>query len=150
FTKEINNAIADVQGDSLVKKEIDTNQITIGKAVEGGEINIANSHGEARTLSGVKEATKSDEAVNKGQLDENLEKLSTSLQSVDSAVVHYDKNARGEINYASVTLGGKEKPLVGLHNVANGVISSESHDAINGSQLYALGSGVAKSLGGGA
>ncbi|EJF96739.1 hypothetical protein MEI_01511, partial [Bartonella vinsonii subsp. arupensis Pm136co] len=106
ITKQINNEIANVKGDSLVKKDSETNLITIGKEVEGAEINIANKDSSDRVLSGVKAATKDNEAVNKGQLEKSLKDLSTSLQSDDSAVVHYDKtdDENGTINYTSVTL----------------------------------------------
>ncbi|WP_375674023.1 hypothetical protein, partial [Bartonella sp. CL32QHWL-2] len=150
ISKEINNEIANVKGDSLVKKDQATNLITIGKEVEGSEINIANSSKADRTLSGVKAATKNNEAVNKGQLDKGLKDLSTSLQSDDSAVVHYDKQKDGAPNYMSITLGGKDKTPVALHNVAKGVISSESYDAINGQQINKIGGDIAKFLGGNA
>ncbi|WP_273760742.1 hypothetical protein, partial [Bartonella sp. ML70XJBT.G] len=149
ITQQINNAITNVQGDSLIKKDKETNYITIGKEVEGNEINIANSSKADRTLSGVKAATKDNEAVNKGQLQESLKKLSDNLQSDESAVVHYDKDDKnGTINYTSVTLGGKEKKSVALHNVADGSIAKDSHDAITGGQINKIGEDIAKSLGG--
>ncbi|WP_208433441.1 Vomp family autotransporter [Bartonella elizabethae] len=293
MTNQINNAITNVQGDSLIKKDPKTNYITIGKEVAGGEINIANNANEARTLSGVKDAVKNNEAVNKGQFDKGIENVSKDitnkfndftqnitnitqqvqgdallwsesenafiaahgkddaktnskithlldgniasdstdaitgkqlytlgdkiaqsfggdaryengewtsptfkiktvngegeekeetyknvsaafegvgtsitnfqnkitneitnqinhLQSDDSAVVHYDKQKNGAIDYASVTFGGKDKTLTALHNIADGVISSESHDAINGKQINKIGEDIAKSLGGNA
>ncbi|MCZ2159272.1 hypothetical protein NPX99_08495, partial [Bartonella sp. 220] len=153
ITNQINNEIADMKDDSLVKKDAKTNLITIGKEVEGSEINIANKEKGDRILSGVKEATQKNEAVNKGQLDKRLVELSNSLQSDESAVVHYDKKdgENGGINYASVTLGkGKDSTAVGLHNVADGQVSTGSHDAINGSQLHTLGSAVATYFGGNA
>ncbi|CAF26963.1 trimeric autotransporter adhesin BapA [Bartonella henselae] len=152
ITKQIANEISNVTGDSLVKKDLDTNLITIGKEVAGTEINIASVSKADRTLSGVKEAVKDNEAVNKGQLDKGLKHLSDSLQSEDSAVVHYDKKTdeTGGINYTSVTLGGKDKTPVALHNVADGSISKDSHDAINGGQIHTIGEDVAKFLGGAA
>ncbi|WP_455466257.1 Vomp family autotransporter [Bartonella sp. B39] len=151
ISKEINNAITDVKGDSLVKKEGTTNRITIGKEVEGSEINIANNSGADRTLSGVKEATQNNEAVNKGQFDKGLKDFSNSLQSDDSAVVHYDKkkNENDTIDYTSVTLGkGNGSTAVGLHNVADGNISKGSRDAITGGQIDKISQDVAKYLGG--
>ncbi len=282
ITKQINNEIINVKGDSLVKRDLATNLITIGKEIEGSVINIANKSGEARTISGVKEAVKDNEAVNKGQLDTNIKKVEDKLteavgkvtqqvkgdallwsnednafvadhgkdsaktkskithlldgniasgstdavtggqlyslneqlatyfgggakyengqwtaptfkvktvngegkeeektyqnvaaafegvgtsfthvkneitkqinhlQSDDSAVVHYDKDDKnGSINYASVTLGkGKDSAAVALHNVADGSISKDSHDAINGGQIHTIGEDVAKFLGG--
>uniref|UniRef100_UPI001ABB057C Vomp family autotransporter n=1 Tax=Bartonella taylorii TaxID=33046 RepID=UPI001ABB057C len=152
ITKQINNEISNVKGDSLVKQDAKTQVVNIGKEVEGNTISVVNKNGEDRTLSGVQEATKGNEAVNKAQLDKSLQDLSTNLQSEDSAVVHYDKNndENGTINYKSVTLGGKDKFPVALHNVADGAISSESHDAINGKQINKIGEDVTKFLGGNA
>nr|WP_245257970.1 Vomp family autotransporter [Bartonella elizabethae] len=62
--------------------------------------------------------------------------------------MHYDKQKNGAIDYASVTFGGKEKTLTALHNIADGAISSESHDAINGKQINKIGEDIAKFLGG--
>ncbi|WP_455466258.1 Vomp family autotransporter [Bartonella sp. B39] len=151
ISKKIDNAITDVKGDSLVKKEGTTNRITIGKEVEGSEINIANNSGADRTLSGVKEATQNNEAVNKGQFDKGLKDFSNSLQSDDSAVVHYDKKKSEDdaIDYTSVTLGkGNGSTAVGLHNVADGNISKGSRDAITGGQIDKISQDVAKYLGG--
>ncbi|WP_019220753.1 Vomp family autotransporter [Bartonella senegalensis] len=145
--KEVKEQVA---ASSFVKQDAGTKHITIGAEVEGTEINIANIKGELRTLSGVKEAKNDNEAVNKKQLEDSLKGLSKDLQSEDSAVVHYDKtdDENGTINYASVTFGGKEKTLTTLHNVADGAISSESHDAINGQQINKIGEDIAKFLGG--
>uniref|UniRef100_UPI0035D0A007 Vomp family autotransporter n=1 Tax=Bartonella sp. AA97HXZ TaxID=1460972 RepID=UPI0035D0A007 len=140
-----------VVSDSLAKQDDNTKVITIGKEVEGSEINIANKTGTDRTLSGVGEATKDNEAVNKGQLDKGLKDLSTSLQSDGSAVVHYDKKEgeNGGIDYTSVTLGkGKDAGPVALHNVKDGAIGESSHDAVNGSQINTISQNVAKFLGG--
>ncbi|WP_375656069.1 YadA-like family protein, partial [Bartonella sp. MR63HLJHH] len=145
---EINKEISKVVGDSLVKQDETTKVINIGKEVEGSEINIANKTGTDRTLSGVKAATKDNEAVNKGQLEKGLTDLSNSLQSDESAVVHYDKKD-DKIDYANVTLGkAKDKTAVGLHNVAAGKIAKDSHDAITGGQVNTIGEDVAKFLGG--
>jgi trimeric autotransporter adhesin len=59
--------------------------------------------------------------------------------------VMYDSSSHN-----SVTLGGVgDKAPVALHNVADGVVNASSTDAVNGSQLYALGSSTADALGGG-
>ncbi len=145
--KELKNEISQVVGNSLVKQD-DAGLITIGKEVAGSEINVANKTGEERTLSGVKAATKDNEAVNKKQLEEHLKDLSSSLQSDESAVVHYDKTG-DKTDYTSVTLGkGKDSAPVGLHNVADGQIAESSHDAINGGQINKIGEDIAKYLGG--
>ncbi|MDD9334009.1 MAG: adhesin, partial [Bartonella sp.] len=124
-----------------------TKIIKISPQKDGDQITLANSQGESRTLSGVKAAENDNEAVNKGQLDKSLKDLSSSLQSDESAVVHYDKKGddNNTINYTSVTFGkGKDSAPVALHNVAAGKIAENSHDAINGSQIYLLSEDVAK------
>ncbi|EJF98407.1 hypothetical protein MEI_00578, partial [Bartonella vinsonii subsp. arupensis Pm136co] len=150
LTEQINNVVKKVESESFVQQDKATHSLTIGAKTEDTTINIANKNGADRTLSGVKVAVKDNEAVNKGQLDESLKKLSSSLQSDESAVVHYDKNTdeNGTINYTSVTLGGKDKTPVGLHNVADGKIAKDSHDAITGSQVNKIGEDIAKFLGG--
>ncbi|EJF89974.1 hypothetical protein ME1_00199, partial [Bartonella vinsonii subsp. arupensis OK-94-513] len=151
LTEQINNVVKKVESESFVQQDKATHSLTIGAKTEDTTINIANKNGADRTLSGVKVAVKDNEAVNKGQLDESLKGLSNSLQSDDSAVVHYDKkdDENGTINYKSVTFGGKDKSPVGLHNIADGKISKGSHDAITGGQVNKIGEDVAKFLGGG-
>ncbi|ENN95481.1 surface protein/Bartonella adhesin [Bartonella vinsonii subsp. berkhoffii str. Tweed] len=151
ITKEINNAVTKVEGDSLIKQDKNADPITIGKETNGTVINVANTSGVNRVISGVGDAKDNNDAVNKGQLEKGLKDLSSSLQSDDSAVVHYDKTGddNNTINYTSVTLGkGQGSSPVGLHNVANGKIGEESHDAINGSQINTISGDVAKFLGG--
>ncbi|WP_375620417.1 Vomp family autotransporter [Bartonella sp. TS25HLJMH] len=155
--EQLDGQIADVvdtiKSNSLVKREEETNRITIGKEIEGTEINIANKSGDARTISGVKAAVKDDEAVNKKQLDGEIADITDSIKVIKEAnsfAVLYDKNADGIINYNSVTLGGdKGKGPVALHNVKDGEIAKDSHDAINGSQINKISKNVAKLFGGG-
>ncbi|EJF82441.1 hypothetical protein MCW_01690, partial [Cardidatus Bartonella washoeensis 085-0475] len=149
----IKNDITNVVSDNLVKQDEETKVIKIGSEKDGDTITLANSEGKDRTLSGVKAAEHANEAVNKAQLDESLKDLSNSLQSDESAVVHYDKKGddNNAINYASVTFGkGQDSAPVALHNVADGTIGEGSHDAINGSQINTISQNVAKFLGGGA
>ncbi|WP_273755727.1 Vomp family autotransporter [Bartonella sp. MM73XJBT.G] len=150
LTEQVNNVINKVESESFVQQDKTTHLLTIGAKAEGTEINIANKDKGDRVLSGVKAATQNNEAVNKEQLDESLEKLSNNLQSDESAVVHYDKQKDGQIDYASVTLGGKDKASVAVHNVKDGAIDEQSHDAINGGQINKIFQSVVKVLGGGA
>ncbi|EJF79063.1 hypothetical protein MCQ_00924, partial [Candidatus Bartonella washoeensis Sb944nv] len=125
--------------------------MNIGAEKDGTSINIANKSGVDRTLSGVKAAENDNEAVNKSQLDKSLKKLSDTLQSEESAVVLYDKGTDGNTDYSSVTFGkGQDSAPVALHNVADGKITKDSHDAINGSQINQISQDVATYLGGGA
>ncbi len=136
----INNKIGQVVSDSLVKEEQDSHLITIGKETDGTIINIANKDKQDRTLSGVKAAENANEAINKAQLD----KLNKKIESTNSFAVLYDKQSNDTVNYKSITLGGKDKEPVALHNVADGTLSQESYDAINGSQITKIFEQVVK------
>uniref|UniRef100_UPI002AB765CA YadA family autotransporter adhesin n=1 Tax=Paraburkholderia sp. J7 TaxID=2805438 RepID=UPI002AB765CA len=75
----------------------------------------------------------------------NLQGDITNINGKMADAVMYDSSA-----HDSVTLGGTgATSAVALHNVANGVVSASSFDAVNGGQLYALGSSTADALGGG-
>ncbi|WP_144062917.1 Vomp family autotransporter [Bartonella birtlesii] len=143
---EMNNEISHVKGMSLVKQDDKTKLITVGGEEDGTIINIANNDKEDRTLFGVKAAENANEAVNKAQLD----KLDKKIESTNSFAVFYDKQSDDTVNYKSVTFGGKNKESVALHNVADGVLTKESHDAINGGQITTIFQQVVKYFGGSA
>ncbi|UNF45561.1 Vomp family autotransporter [Bartonella krasnovii] len=147
----IDNKISEMKENSLVKWDEGQKLITIGKDKAGTEINIAGYGKVARSISGVKAAEKGDEAVNKDQLDKSIKDITKNIETVTAAAVLYDKNEDGSVNYGSVTLGGnKNNGPVALHNVKNGSISENSHDAINGSQINKISADIAKFFGGGA
>ncbi|WP_375660149.1 MULTISPECIES: Vomp family autotransporter [unclassified Bartonella] len=148
---DIYNQIKNVTSDILVKQDGGENSpITIGKATGGAVINVANKSGEARTISGVKAAVEDNEAVNKKQLDESIGKINNNIENISASAVLYDKNDNNTVNYESVTLGGnKVNGQVALHNVKDGEISDQSHDAINGSQINKISGDVAQFFGGG-
>ncbi|EJF83318.1 Vomp family autotransporter [Bartonella rattimassiliensis] len=147
----IDNKISDVIKNSLVKQDENSNLITIGKDTAGTEINIAGYGKVARKISGLKAAEKGDEAVNKDQLDKSIEDITKDIEKASAAAVLYDKNGDGSVNYGSVTLGGnKNDSPVALHNVKDGKLSQDSHDAINGSQINKIAESIAKYFGGGA
>ncbi|WP_273724403.1 Vomp family autotransporter [Bartonella sp. AU18XJBT] len=153
--EQLDGQIADVvdtiKSNSLVKREEETNRITIGKEIEGTEINVANKSGDARTISGVKAAVKDDEAVNKKQLDGEIADITDSIKVIKEAnnfSVLYDKE-NDTVNYNSITLGGgKSTGPVALHNVQAGTIAEGSNDAINGSQINKISGDIANYLGG--
>ncbi|WP_166428881.1 Vomp family autotransporter [Bartonella saheliensis] len=143
---EMNNEIAHAKDENLVQQEKETNNITIGAKKEGNIINIANKDKEDRTLSGIKAATQDNEAINKAQLD----KLDKKIETTDSFAVFYDKQSDDTVNYKSITLGGTNKEPVALHNVADGKLTQESHDAINGGQITKIFQQLVKYFGGNA
>uniref|UniRef100_UPI002AB70999 YadA family autotransporter adhesin n=1 Tax=Paraburkholderia sp. J7 TaxID=2805438 RepID=UPI002AB70999 len=95
-------------------------------------------------LHNVANGVASNDAVNVAQL-EAMGAIIDNSGNVTNAFVAYDDSTK-----SSVTLGGLAASApVQLHNVANGVVSASSHDAVNGGQLYGVASSTASALGGG-
>ncbi|ERJ36223.1 cell surface protein [Burkholderia sp. AU4i] len=112
-----------------------TGTITVGAATGGTAVDFSGTSG-ARQLKGVAAGTDATDAVNVSQLN------ATVSNATANAVV-YDSAAR-----SIVTLGGLGASVpVTLRNVAAGVLSGNSTDAVNGSQLYATNQVVAANTG---
>ncbi|MCL6229982.1 Vomp family autotransporter, partial [Bartonella bilalgolemii] len=148
--EDIHNQILNITENSLVQQNIGTKVITIGKGRGGTLIDISDSPGQDRTLSGVKAAVQGNEAVNKDQLDKRLKEITTDVESISVAAVLYDKASDGSIDYKKITLGGQnsEGP-VAIRNLKDGKISNESSDAVNGKQINNLSQDIADIFGGG-
>ncbi|WP_336293645.1 Vomp family autotransporter [Bartonella sp. CB169] len=150
--KDLDDRIVEIKQHNLVQQEGGNSAvITIGKNTAGSTISVAGYANVGRTISGVKAAEKGDEAINKDQLDESIEKISQDIKEANASAVLYDKNEDGSIDYSHVTFGDNNSVNpVALLNVKAGNITEDSTDAINGSQLYSMGSKVAAYFGGGA
>ena len=141
----------------LVRQDPTTGLITIGGQTGGTVINVANSSGTTRTITGVSNGINPTDAATYGQ-----------VQAVDTRVTNITNNinngAVGPVQYSSsatpttpnggtitndVTLVGAAAGPVGLHNVADGSTAAGKKDAINGGQLNTALSSVATNLGGG-
>ncbi|WP_346777849.1 YadA-like family protein [Paraburkholderia sp. Ac-20340] len=83
------------------------------------------------------------DAVNVAQL-QAMGALIGSSGNVTNAFVAYDDSTK-----SSVTFGGVGHAPVKLQNVAAGILSSSSTDAVNGTQLYNVASSTISALGGG-
>ncbi len=95
------------------------------------------------TVSNVADGVANNDAVNVKQLKAMGANIDSS-GNVMGAFVAYDDTSKGK-----VTLGGNGATTpVALSNVAAGQISSNSKDAVNGSQLYGTAASVAAALGG--
>ncbi|WP_375647840.1 hypothetical protein, partial [Bartonella sp. CR84HXZ] len=134
-----------------------------GLVITGGpQITTAGIGAGSKKITGLAKGTDDTDAVNKGQLDENVTTLSKNIEDVRSIAVFYDveEDTTEEVStltrtapkakQSSVTFGDPKTGTVALHNVGIGKITADSTDAVNGSQLHTLGSSVAKSLGGAA
>jgi hypothetical protein len=53
----------------------------------------------------------------------------------DSSAVHYDKDSAGNVDKTKVTLGDGSTPTT-ISNLADGTVTQNSTEAVNGSQLY--------------
>jgi len=108
-----------------------------------GEVSVGSS-GKERRITNVAAGADATDAVNVSQLKSAVD---ASGASVLGAAVLYDNATTRD----SVTLGGTSAASgVALKNVAAGIVSASSHDAINGSQLFNVASSAAKVFGGGA
>ncbi len=120
----------------------DNNSVALGANSSTDRANSVSvgSAGSERQITNVAAGTASTDAVNLGQLNTVVSTVGT----LDSFAVKYDMAADGTPNYSSITLGGAgaTQPTL-LTNVAAGKLSSDSSDAVNGSQLYATNQNVA-------
>nr|WP_261336384.1 YadA-like family protein [Burkholderia contaminans] len=96
-------------------------------------------HGEGPTqLKNVANATDDGDALNLGQLKEAGLVGDDGSGNLTSLAVTYDNAAKD-----AITLGGTGATTpVAIHNVADGVLSATSKDAVNGSQLFATNTRV--------
>ncbi|MBP3945316.1 beta strand repeat-containing protein, partial [Psychrobacter sp. K31L] len=104
------------------------------------------ANGVYRQVTGVAAGTADSDAVNVSQLKVVSDALGDSNAALSNAAVQYDKNPDDTVNKGSITLGGAAGTTI--TNVNGGAINADSTDAINGGQLYNLGSDVASVIGG--
>ncbi|OTG86502.1 hypothetical protein B9T31_07675 [Acinetobacter sp. ANC 4558] len=95
--------------------------------------------------------TKFADAINQSNAytDTQISNVINDISDLSDQTVHYDKNIDGSVNKDSVTFEGGATGTR-LSNVATGQVSSNSKDAINGSQLNQTNQVIVEYLGGGA
>ncbi|KWF17329.1 YadA-like family protein [Burkholderia pseudomultivorans] len=97
-----------------------------------GTVTLGNGAGPTQ-IKNVADATDDHDALNLGQLKDTGLVGDDGAGKLTSLAVTYDGTTKD-----SVTLGGAGATTpVALHNVADGVLSATSKDAVNGSQLFA-------------
>lgn len=112
--------------------------VTVGANSGGNSIDVTGQAG-VRRITGVADATQSNDAVNLQQ----LQTLQSQIGDVGALAVQYDNAGKG-----AITLGGVgATAAVTLHNVANG---QQASDAANFGQLSGTAQSVANVLGGNA
>ena len=79
-----------------------------------------------------------------------LAAIDTGMANADAFAVQYDDDGAGNPNYGAITLRGPAGTGTVLGNVADGQIAAASLQAINGGQLFDLGTSTAALFGGGA
>ena len=122
------------------------NDITVAtaKAVAFDKVTVGNVVVDKTTnkITGIEAGTDTNDAVNKGQLDAVI----ADQAAADALNVKYDSTTKDK-----VTLGGAGSTTpVQVSNVKAGDLSATSTDAVNGSQLYALGDNITNIFGGNA
>ncbi|WP_208441012.1 Vomp family autotransporter [Bartonella raoultii] len=160
ITNQINNAITKVEGESFIQQDKETKRLTIGAKTEGTEIDVSNTSGASRIISGVADAKNNNDAVNKGQLDKGIENVSKDITNkfndFTQNMTHITQQVKddallwSESDNAFVARHGEEKAKSKLKYLLNGDITAESTDAVNGSQLYSMGNNLAAYLSDGA
>ncbi|MEB5477869.1 YadA-like family protein, partial [Acinetobacter pollinis] len=121
-----------------------SNGLTI---VNGPSVTTSGIDAAGTKVTNVAAGTVATDAVNKGQLDSAISNVSNGVNNLANNAVQYDKNADGTVNKDKVTLGGGKDGTT-LSNVANGKVSPDSKDAVNGSQLAGVSNSVANVIGG--
>ncbi|WP_232012853.1 YadA-like family protein [Zymobacter palmae] len=77
----------------------------------------------------------------------NFDRVEEAMRDIDAGAVKYNRNADGTINTSKASLEGGDKGTV-LDNVANGAVTADSKQAVNGSQLYATNQAISDITGG--
>ncbi|MET3590312.1 autotransporter adhesin [Bartonella silvatica] len=159
---QLNEFKKQVEGSQLVKQDASTKNITIGKEAEGTTINIANKDGANRIISSVEDGRGSHDAVNKGQLDNSIRSVNNNITNKFDELTQNITNVTQKIEGNFLLWSEADHAFVAQHNEGEqktnskltfplkGDIYANSTDAITGSQLYDLGSKVAKYFGGSA
>ncbi|ALN62554.1 yadA-like C-terminal region family protein [Lysobacter antibioticus] len=75
--------------------------------------------------------------------------VNTGMAAAEAFAVQYDDDGTGNPDYGNVTLRGPAGTGTLIGNLAAGQITAASFDAINGSQIFGIGTSVANLLGGG-
>ncbi|MBN3503068.1 YadA-like family protein [Burkholderia cenocepacia] len=102
-----------------------------------GKVTLGNGEGPTQ-IKNVANATDDGDALNLGQLKEAGLVGDDGSGNLTSLAVTYDDAAKN-----AITLGGTGATTpVAIHNVADGVLSATSRDAVNGSQLFATNTRV--------
>ncbi|MCD9087407.1 YadA-like family protein [Stenotrophomonas sp. SY1] len=111
-----------------------------------GEVAVG-SAGRERQITHVAAGSQDTDAVNVKQLRGALDQI----DDLGLAAVVYDEDAAGVVDYTRVTLGSGNAPSgTVITNLAAGAVAAGSSDAINGGQLFGMGSSLTTILGGGA
>ena len=131
----------------IADTRIDQNGVSVGSAVNLNNTGLTITNGPSVTVSGINAGNKtitnvaagvnSTDAVNKGQLDSAINNINNKVDQVNENAIQYDKNPDGTLNKNSVTLAGGTGGTT-ITNVADGQVSQNSKDAVNGGQLWAV------------
>lgn len=117
----------------LVRQDATSRDITVAAATDGTRVSMAGMSGD-RVITGVAAGTDDSDAVNVSQLK------AAGLVDADGNTLNaviYDDAGKGAVSFAGVD-------GTVLKNVADGEVSEDSKEAVNGSQLHATNEQVAQ------
>ena len=128
--------------DANGKKTYTVNATANGTVASGdtGLISGGSVFGETRVASNGNYITAANTAAgNLSALDTALKNTTDSVNDLDALAIKYDNNTK-----AKATLGGASGTT--LDNVADGTLSADSKEAVNGSQLYTTNQNLAQEI----
>jgi autotransporter adhesin len=153
------NLTAVKQGNNVafaLSQDLNLNSVTMGNTtinnngltiVGGPSVTMNGIDAGNKTITNVGTAVNNSDAVNKGQMDQAISNVNKEIENLSGHAVQYDKNKDGTVNKGSVTLGDPSTGATGLHNVADGNVTQNSKDAVNGGQLWTVQQQVNKNSG---
>lgn len=106
-----------------------------------GEVSVGSSTLK-RKITNIAAGENDSDATNVSQLKSVNNSLTTTIDNNFNRSINFDLNQDGSVNFSNLNLNRGSGNVV-LRGVANGLISSNSNEAINGSQLFETNQRVA-------
>ena len=149
------------------KDDVDFEKVTVGKVVVDKDKGIDAGDTKITNVTAGEVSATSKDAINGSQLYKEASKAKTEVTEGKNVTVTSTMGANGQtvynvatkddVDFEKVTVGkvvvDKDKGIdagnTAITNVAPAIISKESKDAVNGSQLYQSNQNIANYLGGG-
>jgi trimeric autotransporter adhesin len=124
-----------LEGRLGIVRQAGAGTITVGAESAGALLNVAGGDGDRR-ITGIADGVGGNDAATMNQ----LQHVKDQMADVSALSVQYDDADKHALTLGGLTAG----TTVTLHNVADAELSSDSKDAVNGSQLFATNNQVSQ------